>query len=333
MIITLTPNPAIDITYAVPTVMLGESHRVEEVHERAGGKGVNVASVLTGQGRCAVAVAQVGSDELADFATDLSDRGLSHRLVESPCRTRRSVAVVDDRGQATLFNEAGEAPPDSVWARVSEAVAALAPQASVLTISGSLPAGASDDLVETLTREAIRAGLHVVLDVGGRPLARALGARPTLVKPNRSEAAATQLGRPGPASSGPASSGPVSSRSVSPTARDLAFALADHGAQAVVVTDGENGIQLLHDGVELRAWLREPLKGNATGAGDALTASLAADIETLGGLPHGRDAWAEVLRRAVAWSAAAVLQPIAGAVDPRDVERLLSSFEIEESLV
>ena len=323
MIITLTPNPAIDTTYAVPTVTLGESHRVDEVHERAGGKGVNVASVLTEQGRHAVAVAQVGSDELAAFATDLSDRGLSHRLVESPCRTRRSVAIVDDQGRATLFNEAGEAPPDSVWARVSEAVAALAPQASVLTISGSLPAGASDDLVESLTREATRAGLHVVLDVGGPPLARALGARPTLVKPNRSEAAAAQLGRPRS----------VSSRSVSPTARDLAFALADHGAHAVVVTDGEHGIQLLHDGVELRAWLREPLKGNATGAGDALTASLAADIEMLGGLPHGRDAWAEVLRRAVAWSAAAVLQPIAGAVDPRDVERLLSSVEIEESVV
>jgi 1-phosphofructokinase family hexose kinase len=318
MIVTLTPNPAIDITYAVRSVTLGESHRVEQVHERAGGKGVNVASVLTGQGRHAVAVAQIGTDELAAFATDLSDRGLSHRLVESPGRTRRSVAVVDDRGQATLFNEAGEAPPGSVWIRVAEALAALAPKASVVTISGSLPAGASDDLVEGLTKEASRAGLHVVLDVGGPALARALGARPTLVKPNRSEAAATQLGWP---------------RSVSPPTGDLLFALADHGAEAVVVSDGVNGIQLLHDDVQLRAWLREPLRGNATGAGDALTASLAADIETLGGLPRGRDAWADVLMRAVAWSAAAVLQPVAGVVDPRDIERLLASIEIEESLV
>ena len=172
MIVTLTPNPAIDITYAVPTVTLGESHRVAEVHERAGGKGINVASVLTGLGRHAVAVAQIGADDLAAFATDLSDRGLSHRLVESPRRTRRSVAVVDDRGEATLFNEAGEAPPDSVWMRMVEALAALAPKASVVTISGSLPAGAPDDLVERLTKEAHRAGLHVVLDVGGRALAR-----------------------------------------------------------------------------------------------------------------------------------------------------------------
>ena len=66
------------------------------------------------------------------------------------------MAVVDDRGQATLFNEAGEAPPDAVWMRVVEALAALATTASVVTISGSLPAGATDDLVERLTKEASR---------------------------------------------------------------------------------------------------------------------------------------------------------------------------------
>jgi fructose-1-phosphate kinase PfkB-like protein len=186
-----------------------------------------------------------------------------------------------------------------------------------VTISGSLPAGAPDDLVERLTKEAHRAGLHVVLDVGGPALAHALRAHPTLVKPNRSEAEATQLGWP---------------RSVPPTTSDLLVALADHGAEAAVVSDGVNGIRLLHDDVHLRAWLREPLKGNATGAGDALTASLAADIETLGGLPRGRDAWAEVLMRAVAWSAAAVLKPIAGVVDPTDIERLMASAEVEESL-
>ena len=37
-----------------------------------------------------------------------------------------------------------------------------------------------------------------------------------------------------------------------------------------------------------------------------------------------------MLRRGVAWSAAAVLQPVAGAVDPADVDRLLPTVEIEE---
>jgi 1-phosphofructokinase family hexose kinase len=316
MILTLTPNPAVDITYAVQTVTLGESHRVGDVRERAGGKGLNVAAVLAGLGRHALAVAPVGADELAAFATDLTERGVSHRLVESPRRTRRSVAVVDANGEATLFNEAGSAQPEVVWTRLLDTVVALAPQASVLTISGSLPASAPGDLVGRLSTEASRSGLQVVLDVGGSALARALGAGPTLVKPNRVEARSA-VGLP---------------RDAEPTAADLASALVDAGAGAAIVSDGVNGLQLRHGDVRLRARVREPLRGNPTGAGDALTASLAADLESLGGLPEGRDLWAEVLRRGVAWSAAAVLQPVAGVVDPADVERLLPSVEIEETL-
>jgi fructose-1-phosphate kinase PfkB-like protein len=203
-----------------------------------------------------------------------------------------------------------------VWTALLDALTGLASQASVVTISGSLPAGAPDGLIERLARESSRLGLHVVVDVGGPALRAALRAQPDLVKPNRAEAE-TAVDQP---------------RGARPTPADLAFSLVDAGAEAAVVTDGANGIQLLHDDVELRAWLREPLHGNATGAGDALTASLATDLETLGGLPQGRDAWVEVLRRAVAWSAAAVLQPVAGVIDHDDVDRLLTSVEIEESL-
>ena len=59
-------------------------------------------------------------------------------------------------------------------------------------------------------------------------------------------------------------------------------------------------------------------------------APLAADLDGIADLPTGRDDWAAVLRRGVAWSAAAVLQPVAGAVDPADVDRLLPTVEIEE---
>jgi tagatose 6-phosphate kinase len=102
------------------------------------------------------------------------------------------------------------------------------------------------------------------------------------------------------------------------------------GARAALISDGTNGLVLVHDDVVLRAHLPRPLSGNPTGAGDALTASLAADLDGDGDLPQGREAWAAVLRRGVAWSAAAVLQPVAGAVDPADVGRLLPTVEIEE---
>jgi 1-phosphofructokinase family hexose kinase len=315
MIVTLTPNPAADVTYGVDAVHLGDSHRVHDVTERAGGKGVNVASVLTGLGEHAVAVAPVGAADLAAWAADLTERGVSHRLVESPSATRRSIAVVEADGRTTLFNEAGQRQPDGVWTRVAAALAALSDQAEVITVSGSLPTDAPDDLVARFVVEAGRRGLHTVVDCGGPALAAVLPAGPTLVKPNRSEAMGVRSWE----------------RAAEPTLADLAFYLVDSGAQAALVTDGARGVQLLHDDVELRAWLPNPLQGNPTGAGDAMTASLAVDLRDASGLPSGADAWAEVLRRAVAWSAAAVLQPVAGVVDPDDAARLLQSVEIEES--
>jgi tagatose 6-phosphate kinase len=46
VIVAVCVNPAIDVTYRVPELSVGRSHRVREVHARAGGKGINVARVL-----------------------------------------------------------------------------------------------------------------------------------------------------------------------------------------------------------------------------------------------------------------------------------------------
>lgn len=315
MILTLTPNPAHDITYAVESVTLGESHRVLEVHERAGGKGVNAASVLTAMGVPCVAVAPVGGPGSAAYAADLRARGVPAELIQSEVVTRRSVAVVDSAGEVTIFNEAGAPQPDAVWAEVSSAVARLAPGASVLTISGSLPPGTDPDLVLLLVREAQQHGLRVILDGTGEPLVRGLAAGPAIAKPNLTEA--SHAFAPG-----------VDAM----TAGEAALRLVGAGARAAIVSDGPRGLTLLAEGVRLHARLPIPLGGNPTGAGDALTASLAADLALVDDLPAGRDAWAEVLRRGVAWSAAAVLQPVAGAVDPGDVLRILPTVEIEEIL-
>jgi tagatose 6-phosphate kinase len=45
MIVTVTPNLALDVTYEVPELRPGRAHRVRAVHSCAGGKGVNVARV------------------------------------------------------------------------------------------------------------------------------------------------------------------------------------------------------------------------------------------------------------------------------------------------
>ncbi|OFE14233.1 hypothetical protein BA895_11515 [Humibacillus sp. DSM 29435] len=339
MILTLTPNPAVDITYRVAAVTLGESHRVEHVTERAGGKGINTAAVLTSMGLDCLALAPVGEATQPFFADDLDGRGIRHHLVRAPHPTRRSVALVDDAHEATLFNEAGAPMPDAVWHEVIRQVERLGGPGGVLTVSGSLPAAAPTDLVALITQAAHEAGLRVVLDVSGPALSNALAFAPELVKPNRGEAAATLTALKPGASCADARAGSGAESQTETSAVELARLLVEAGAGAAVVSDGAAGLALASGSVTLRAWLPQALQGNPTGAGDALTAALAASLDDLpddrmppARLPDDRDAWAEVLRRGVAWSAAAVLQPVAGTIDPGDVARLLTTVEIEETL-
>ena len=77
------------------------------------------------------------------------------------------------------------------------------------------------------------------------------------------------------------------------------------------------------DGGSVRARLDASLEGNPTGAGDAVVAALAVGL--LDDRPHDL-----VVRDAVAWSAAAVLQPVAGVVDPTDVARLAAQTLVED---
>jgi tagatose 6-phosphate kinase len=76
------------------------------------------------------------------------------------------------------------------------------------------------------------------------------------------------------------------------------------------------------EGSGWQARLPAPLSGNPTGAGDALVAAVAA------GLASG-STWQQMARDAVTWSAAAVLQPIAGEIDPEDVARLAPQVQVE----
>lgn len=76
MIVTLTPNPAIDQTYRVPRLAPGASHRVEAPRRRAGGKGVNTAAVLAQTGVPHCCVSAVDTTVQTWWQDDLSHRGI-----------------------------------------------------------------------------------------------------------------------------------------------------------------------------------------------------------------------------------------------------------------
>lgn len=307
MIITVTPNAALDVTYEVDALTRHTSHRVRAVTERAGGKGVNVASVLTARGHDVLVTGGAGGATGALIRADLDARGLRHSFAASDGEARRTLTVVStSEGDATVFNEPGPEQSPESWRRLLDHVGDLVAEtgASVVVLAGSLPPGVPVDGYAALVRLCRDAGTAVILDADGEPLRRALAAGPDIVKPNRVE---------------------LAEATVADDVTAGVEALRALGARDVVVSAGPDGLTwYAADGTAIHARLDAPLAGNPTGAGDAVVAALAAGLA--GGRPHDL-----VLRDAVAWSSAAVLQPVAGVVDPTDVSRLETQTLVEDS--
>jgi tagatose 6-phosphate kinase len=215
--------------------------------------------------------------------------------------------TVVDAARATVFNEPGGPVSADEWAALRAAVASGLEAGSVLVLSGSLPADCPIAAYAELVELARERRVPVLVDAAGEALQRALGAGPDLVKPNAAEAAEL-VGHP-----------VVSTADAVAAAR----ALQTQGARGALVSRGAGGVVVV-DGVG--AWaasLPVAVAGNPTGAGDALAAAVAA------GMLRG-DPWPDVLRRATAVAAAAVREPVAGAVDPAAAAELCSAVEVTE---
>ena len=303
MILTVTPNVALDITYRVDRLTPGSSHRVRELRERAGGKGINVARALHALGHDTMILGFVGSTGAAVLTADLARGGLAHELIPVEGPTRRSVAVVEaGSGAATLFNEPGPRVPVAAWEDLEARLTVRLPETSALVVSGSLPPGAGDDACARLVRLAAAHRVTVLVDTVGEHLLRAAAAGADIVKANSSEL----LDTTGLADVPPA-----------------AAALGRRGAKAVVASLGEAGMIACTPGGSWRAAPPARIVGNPTGAGDAAAAALVAGA--VAGAP-----WPDRLRDAVALAAAVVLQPTAGSFDMEDYVRFVPQVLVEE---
>lgn len=288
MIVTVTPNPALDLTWHVDHLTFGGSHRADAGIARAGGKGLNVARVAHGQGAAVVALATVGGGSGVEFAAELTASGVPHALIEVAGATRRSIAVVDEeRGDTTIVNERGVSPADPEWAALLAEIVDRLPTASVLVISGSLPPNAPEQLLPVLIGVGRDAGVPVIVYTSGPALLQAADAGASVLKPNAAELAeATGIADP----------------------IDGARSLIDRGVELVLLSLGADGMLAVTASGALHARLDAPLAGNPTGAGDAAVAACAVL------LAEGERDTELILRRATAWSAAAVLMPLAGDV-------------------
>ncbi|HEL0717866.1 TPA: tagatose-6-phosphate kinase [Streptococcus equi subsp. zooepidemicus] len=188
MILTVTLNPSIDISYPLEVLALDRVNRVEAVQKTAGGKGLNVTRVLAEAGQAVVATGFIGG-KLGDFVIhQLQEQGISNQFFKIKGETRNCIAVLHE-GMQTEILEAGPYIDMDEAEGFLNHMSIIAKQFDVLTFSGSLPKGLAAHYYQDLITMARAYGSKVVLDCSGAPLKAVLAGKdkPTVIKPNLEE--------------------------------------------------------------------------------------------------------------------------------------------------
>lgn len=302
MILTVTPNLALDITYEVTRLIPGATHRVLRVRQRAGGKGVNVARVLRALGATPVIAGLAGGPTGAAIRAELAEAGFADALTPIAGESRRTVTIVSELDtEPTMCTEPGPAVSVAEWANLRERFTETAARADVVVLSGSLPPGVPENAYAQLIRAARDLGTRTILDTSGPALLAAMAAGPDIIKPNAAELRAA-----------------TGTDDTTAAAQSLA-----RNGTAVVASLGPDGLLAVTSEGSWRARPPRALSGNPTGAGDACVAALALGIANPA-------SWPNTLVKAVAASAAAVVCPVAGEIDQDTYAHLLADVTLEE---
>lgn len=285
MIITVTLNPARDRFVAVRDFVAGGLNRI--IHDRVftGGKGNNVAEIISRVGVRCVAAGFLSGESGRLLERDLMNKGVECSFVYTEGETRTNIKIIDQRTRVcTELNEAGpEASVEDVK-RLKQVLANLIRKGDVVVFSGSVPQGLPDHIYAQLISDVQDLGAKTILDADAALLREGLCANPDAIKPNINELSSL-IGET-----------VITPENAVAVVKDLGLAKK----RKVLLSMGANGA-MLFEGSSI--WVAAaPMVSvvSTVGAGDAMTAALA--IGLADGLSNE-----EILSNAVAYAATVVM--------------------------
>jgi len=307
-VVTLTMNPAIDLSVSVERVAPFHKLRSSDERRDPGGGGINVARVMKRLGADVTAVYPSGG-ALGQLLRLLVDReGLAELTIPIDGETREDFTVTErSTGAQYRFVLPGPQLTEHEWRACLNMFTTLERRTRFVVCSGSLPPGVPDDFFGRVTQAAKDPGRKIVVDSSGPPLRAALRAGVYLIKPSLNEfriltgkAADTQAGR-----------------------IKACRALIERGqVEVVALTLGEQGA-LLVTREEALAAPALPIKPvSVVGAGDSFLGAM------IFSLARGH-AMETAFRYGMAGGSAALLLPGTELCQREDVERLVGDVKVQ----
>ncbi|MFK4074117.1 1-phosphofructokinase [Ectopseudomonas khazarica] len=298
-ILTLTLNPALDLTLRLPSLQPGAINRCDELRSHAAGKGLNVAQVLADLGHSLSVSGFLGRANAVPFERLMQARGFHDLFVRVPGETRSNIKLAEADGRITDLNGPGPQVEAEHLQRLEEELQPLLVGHDAVVVAGSLPRGVTTQWFASLLRRIKASGIPLVVDSSGAALQAALDVVPWLIKPNEEELREA-------------------------CGNDLPAAitrLRGQGIEHVLLSRGADGVEWHGPGIALRAVPPRVEVASTVGAGDSLLAA------SLHGLLQGWPA-ERTLRLATAVAAQAVTQIGFGIHDREQLARFEAAVQL-----
>ncbi len=309
MILTVTPNSALDRVLFIDQFQAGTTMRPTKMIESVGGKGFDTSVVLQTLGVENVALGFVAGLTGQQLVSLLDGYGISHDLVWVEGETRIAHVVVETRHRrhSHLITAGLSVSPEAYQAFLERFQAHL-DTAAWVAAGGSLAAGVPVSCYRHLTEMAQAAGVSTLVDSFGSPLLETVPVLPAILKMNQAEFAQSFGGQAN-------------------TLTELipqAQALRERKKlPALVLTCGAAGVVAYTATGSYLATAPLQQAVNAAGAGDGVSAALVWRL-SLG------DDWPDALRWAAATGAAVVLTEGTADCHLADIERIVGQTSVRQ---
>lgn len=307
MILTVTPNTAIDWTILVQHFVWNETLRASQNEWGMGGKPADASWVLGELGEKTLATGFAAGTIGKKMEELLHQKGVRTDFVQVDGETRVDVHIIDEenRGQSTLVVDTLIIKDQHVKELMNKFEAALDKADAVIT-GGSLPKSLTKNILVDLVSMARKRNIPVALDTSGRYLLPALEAHPNVIKPNRMELS-TIAGKP-----------VITVEDAYRAAHEI---FAKYGTEVIVTLGAADALAVLKDRSYLIPMPKVEKVVSTAGAGDGVLAGIGYALAHKKPLEEG-------LKLGFASAGAVIMTPGTADCHKEDVEKILPTIQL-----
>lgn len=285
-IVTLTFNPCIDKSAAVPELIPEKKLSCTEPRFEPGGGGINVARAIKKLGGEATAIYPSGGYTGNFFNDLLAKENVPAIIIEIENSLRENVIVMEESSNKQFrFGFPGAKLAEQEWQQCIDAIGKIN-NVEFLVASGSLPEGVPDDIFARLATISKKKNLKLVVDTSKAALRHAANEGVFMLKPNLNELSSL-LGKK-----------ELSIEDVAPAAKEI---IEKRYCEVLLVSLGEKGAVLYTHDDQIKVSAPKVEKKSTVGAGDSMVAGFVLSLS------QGKN-FENALRYGVACGTAATMQ-------------------------